>query len=340
MKEMYTNIPLVLNTLCNKLNAVRKEEYGEITIDGIRKDNDNSSSEGYRGDIIITLLRIEEETSHKPQNVYYTPDTNDKQKKAKRMNPDVCLNLYVLISSHAKRHIDAISEISDVIYWMNNLSTIEVTDDDANTKENLIIELQTLSAEQQNSMWQTLGGNVVPSVVYKIRMVTVSSEVRDENVAVVQEVNSRHHALSFTSDSGPWSAANTKLHQGEALTENDKNAIREEMIRRYATPDNNIDISTLGNVEGKERVEARIQEEKWHSEDIDAKFTAEDGAENWKMAERIHDIKTIQKGLLIEGLIAIANKPESDRTKTEQMALEKALSDKIIKKEISTRTKK
>lgn len=337
---MNNNIPLVLNTLCNRLNAVRKEEYGEITIDGITKDNDNTSSEGYRGDIIITLLRIEEETSLKPQNVYYSPDINDKQKKAKRVNPDVCLNLYVLISSHAKRHIDSISEISDVIYWMNNLPSIEVVDDDSNAKENLIVELQTLSPEQHNSMWQTLGGNVVPSVVYKIRMVTISSEVQNSNVATVKEVNSRHHALTLTSDSGPWSSANTRLHQGEELTEEDRIVLREEMIRRYANPDNNIDSSTLENEDAKKVAEVRNKEEKWHSEDIDAKFTTEDGEEKWSMADRIHDIKAIQKELLLEGLVAIANKPESERTQTEQLALDRALSDKVIKKEITSKTKK
>lgn len=336
---MNSNISIVLNTLCNRLNAVRKEEYGEITIDGIIKDN-NTSSEGYRGDIIITLLRIEEETSHKPQNVYYTPDVNDKQRKAKRVNPDVCLNLYVLITSHAKRHIDAISEISDVIYWMNNLPSLEVKNEESGEKENLIVELQTLSPEQHNSMWQTLGGNVVPSVVYKIRMATISSEVQNSNVATVKEVNSRHHALTFTSDSGPWSSANTRLHQGEELTEEDRIVLREEMIKRYANPDNNIDSSTLENEDAKKVAEVRNKEEKWHSEDIDAKFTTEDGEEKWSMADRIHDIKAIQKELLLEGLVAIANKPESERTQTEQLALDRALSDKVIKKEITSKTKK
>ena len=37
----------------------------------------------------------------------------------------------------------------------------------------LSIELQNLTSEQNNNMWQTLGGTLVPAACYKVRMLTL-----------------------------------------------------------------------------------------------------------------------------------------------------------------------
>jgi hypothetical protein len=48
--------------------------------------------------------------------------------------------------------------------------------------------LQSPTAEQWNSMWQTLGGKVVPSVLYKVRMITISAISSNKEAKLVEEV--------------------------------------------------------------------------------------------------------------------------------------------------------
>ncbi|HNZ44274.1 MAG TPA: Pvc16 family protein, partial [Bacteroidales bacterium] len=42
--------------------------------------------------------------------------------------------------------------------------------------ESLIVELFSLSLEQNNSLWQTLGNKMVPSVMYKVKMVSIQDD--------------------------------------------------------------------------------------------------------------------------------------------------------------------
>lgn len=151
----------VLKAIKTYISECKPSNYGECILSPIDKDNSP------KGDFAITLLRIEEETSRKPQSVYEKVEGELKIKK--KINPSIYINLYILISTHADNYETALKEISDVIYWMNNFQN-----------DKILIELQSLSAEQFNSMWQTLGGKLAPCAVYKIRMVEISSESKSD----------------------------------------------------------------------------------------------------------------------------------------------------------------
>ena len=147
--------------------------FGSVTLAPIEKEGQTEE------DLLITLLRIEEETSRKPQSVH----RHEGEGVRKQTNPDVCLNLYILISSHARQYETALAQISDAIYWMNGWRPEE--------HGGIVVELQSLTAEQHNSLWQTLGGIMVPSVVYKVRMVTISSETVEEDTMLIEDKDVR-----------------------------------------------------------------------------------------------------------------------------------------------------
>lgn len=191
-----------------------------IGLDPIKKDEQENKKE-----ITITLLRIEEETSRKPQNVYHY--IKEDEKVIKKVNPDICLNLYILIVSHAQDYGTALMEISKVIYWMNSFQS-----------KDCIVELHTLTAEQNNSLWQTLGSEIKPAVAYKVRMVTISSEVVNEDVAVVNK-NEDGTPVTISPDSGFWSPADQKVHQGIFdLTEDEKKQVKKRLLQQYGADDN------------------------------------------------------------------------------------------------------
>lgn len=213
----------ILTSIQNYLkNSLQTPEFNHINVGlaPIKKDGQENDDE-----ITITLLRIEEETSRKPQSVYHYVKEDDKL--IKKANPDVCLNLYILIVSHAQDYETALLEISKVIYWMNSFQS-----------KDCIVELQTLSAEQNNSLWQTLGVEIKPAVVYKVRMVTISSEVVDDNVSVVNETEDGS-PVSISPDSGFWSLADKKVHQGIFdLTDEEKKQVKDRLLQQYSADDN------------------------------------------------------------------------------------------------------
>ena len=306
----------ILTSIQNYLkNSLQTPEFNHINVGlaPIKKDGQENDDE-----ITITLLRIEEETSRKPQSVYHYVKEDDKL--IKKTNPDVCLNLYILIVSHAQDYETALLEISKVIYWMNSFQS-----------KDCIVELQTLSAEQNNSLWQTLGVEIKPAVVYKVRMVTISSESSSQPVYPVS-------SLSLTGSSGPWSSLLVKLHAGEGLSEEEQDDLRQEMVVRYAYP--RMDMEIVDEKDDSEELKRRksvlrqwMNEETWHESEIDRK----DQSGEFVFPARIRDVKHQQLDSLIAALAEIYKKSPEERTPTETKALNRALEDSEIKEGIQNK---
>lgn len=172
---MYTALNTIKTYLQHKFDGIENNEC-TVELGAIEKEGQIEKN------LLITLVRIEEETSVKKQHASIRK-TNDGT--AFYANPDVCLNLYILISSHASYNL-ALQQINNTVYFLNSI----YSDDNSISDEikKLSIELQSPTAEQWNSMWQTLGGKVVPSVLYKVRMTTISAISSDKEAKLVEHV--------------------------------------------------------------------------------------------------------------------------------------------------------
>ena len=221
LKSTLENIRLYLE------KKIEKAGYSDIKVklDSISKDGDNSG-------LYLSLLRIEEETSIKPQTVFRYQ--NDRI-TGKVTNPDICLNLFVLVSAFTKDYGTGLQLISDVIYWINSIDhSVEGTSSPSDSNDTsykgkvpsvneLSIELQSLNMEQTNSLWQTIGTKIVPAVVYKIRMLRIA-EPSSVNVQAVYKVET--------------SLQNTpmliKYRSGQELTQKELVLLQEELVTIYA----------------------------------------------------------------------------------------------------------
>ena len=263
---------------------IEKAGYSDIKVklDSISKDGDNSG-------LYLSLLRIEEETSIKPQTVFRYQ--NDRI-TGKATNPDICLNLFVLVSAFTKDYGTGLQLISDVIYWVNTIdhSVTEVSNpSDSNDNSykskipsvsELSIELQSLNMEQTNSLWQTIGTKIVPAVVYKIRMLRIA-EPTSTNAQAVYKVET--------------SVKNTpmliKYRSGQELTQKELVLLQEELVTIYAN-----------TVDSKSRIRLEMPEKP------DEPETGLHGGE---------------EELLKAALLALKNKEKDELTADEQLALEK-----------------
>lgn len=160
----------ILVSLREYLNYMMPEGTN-VVLDSVKKDKETGE-----GDLVITLLRIEEETSRKPQNYYFKVGEGN-ERESYLISPDLDLNLEVLISAPTSKYETALTLISEVISLLNSIKTItkpaEMTEESFNRINSMRLSMMGLSFDQMLSMWQTLGGTLVPAVAYKIRMVTI-----------------------------------------------------------------------------------------------------------------------------------------------------------------------
>lgn len=209
---MYTTLTTIKNYLKQKFGQQKYSLGWEVELGPIEKEGQVEKS------LFITLVRSEEETSVKQPNAKLRVDPGDK--KHYYVNPDVCLNLYILISSHAEYGL-ALQQIHDTIYYLNSIYP-----DDASLSEEmkrLSIELQSPTAEQWNSLWQTLGGKVVPSVLYKVRMITISALSSTREVPFVKMKDGKESEIGVVIDTK--STLRRKLEQGQTLNKDETNEL-------------------------------------------------------------------------------------------------------------------
>lgn len=180
----------ILNALKEYL-SYNMEDGLNIVLNSVKKEKGTEEE-----DVVITLLRIEEETSRKPQQPYYTETLQQGDKTYKKVypaSPNIEINLEILISSHASKYESALIQISDVISLMNSIKTAtkpaKMDTASFNLLRTMSVSMMNMTFDQHLGMWQTLGAVLVPSVAYKIRMVTVAGvHVKKEGPLVLENV--------------------------------------------------------------------------------------------------------------------------------------------------------
>ena len=175
-----------------------------ITTNEIRLENiamlDKENEVTLNNCLILTLVNSEEESSLKNTSRYArTPDG------IRYIEPPVFLNLYILITSvpdlsQKDAYEFALHRLSLVIklfqskrcFTIKNSPFTSVTGDGSLTpgeKDSLrlTVELYTLTFEQINHLWGSLGGKQHPFVMYKIRLVEIQGD-NSEDVPVIEEI--------------------------------------------------------------------------------------------------------------------------------------------------------
>jgi hypothetical protein len=131
----------------------------------------------------ITLVNIEEEKTMKSQ-----VSAVKKNNTVMYLNPDIKLNLYVLITTNFGDYATALKFLSYVISFFQSKN---VFDHQNSPKldvliEKLIAELYTLTFEQQNYLWGAIGSKLLPSVMYKVRMLVVQEGIAKSDAPPIQ----------------------------------------------------------------------------------------------------------------------------------------------------------
>jgi hypothetical protein len=144
------------------------------------QDNDNTPNPNnpVAGKAVMSLVNIEEDRiSKSPQNFVKVND------KVEYRNPKIFLNLYCLFAVANSSYDTALQQLSLIIQFFQYKNVLNHQNSPAASEpkldpriDKLVFDLHSLNFEQVNHLWGTLGGKYLPSVLYKVRLVTIEDD--------------------------------------------------------------------------------------------------------------------------------------------------------------------
>jgi hypothetical protein len=144
---------------------------------------------GQGTDIVLSLVNVEENRISRDPRNFQRAGTGFIQK-----NPPVHLNLTLLFTAIRRGdapYDNALINLQAVIQFFQHQYVFDQTNSNGLDQgiEKLVMEMMTINMEQLNHLWSIMGGRYHPSVVYKMRMVTIDS-VSDQGGGIIREIES------------------------------------------------------------------------------------------------------------------------------------------------------
>lgn len=162
----------------NSFVQVANIAWNDADTSGVNGANSTSNA-------FITLVNIEEDRISKSPENYVRQGA-----EAIYKNPKIYLNLYVLFAVNLSSYTESLKRLSFIIQFFqhqNVFTPIGWPGLPAGV-EKLILDLDTLSFQDMNNLWGILGSKYLPSVMYKVRMISISEEFSQGNAPLLHEV--------------------------------------------------------------------------------------------------------------------------------------------------------
>jgi hypothetical protein len=140
-------------------------------------------------DLGIVLVNLEEEQSMRNQNPFQV----DKNGNYSKVNPEINLNIYLLIvanfgdkESDYRESLKFLSYVAS-FFQSRNVFTPGTHPSMDPLISRLAVDLVSLSFENQNNLWGALGTKYMPSLLYRVRMIRIKEdEVMSEAPPITQ----------------------------------------------------------------------------------------------------------------------------------------------------------
>ncbi len=166
-----------------------------VDIKALISPNGNINIDG-NTHITIMVASIEEEKREGKRPYIIPSDHNTFSKR----NPPIEINLFLLLVANSSDYPTALRDLSDIIgFFQSNVVFTEqsypglnasVTDPEAKPWQlidRLTFRIHNFSFEQQNNLWGMFGGKYIPSIVYKMNLLTAfDQKSKDDTPAITQ----------------------------------------------------------------------------------------------------------------------------------------------------------
>ena len=155
-------------------------------------DSSSENAANVNGKVVLTLLNLEEDSTQKN-----LPNFKVRNGVTEYKNPPVNLNLFLLISANCDTYDKSLRCISKTIQFFQGKKVFTSTNTVYNRTNvafdqldqfRFNLELYTLSLEQLNYVWGTLGGRQLPSVIYKIQLIEIEQDLKLATSGVITHI--------------------------------------------------------------------------------------------------------------------------------------------------------
>ncbi len=146
---------------------------------------DGTIAENVENKVVISVINMEHETYRKSLDNYKKDGSNTYGKVA----PPVYLNLYLLISANfdSDNYLEAFKRLSAVITALqaNPYFTKQENPAMQSPLTKLTLEIFNIPITELSHIWSGIGAKYVPSIVYKMRMITIQEEVIKKEIPAI-----------------------------------------------------------------------------------------------------------------------------------------------------------
>lgn len=146
--------------------------------------------------IVVSLVNVEEESTLKNGYNLRTIGSSTYYE-----NRPVFLNLFLLFSSHFSDYpsgLDALAQVIEffqsnkVFSFLNTPPDRGFPDDPREQELQIHMDLHTLTFQEINDLWGSLGGKQVPFVMYKARLLPIRARVPLSEAQLITKIDLEH----------------------------------------------------------------------------------------------------------------------------------------------------
>lgn len=127
-----------------------------------------NSTDEKPGKIVVSLLNIEREAA----GGISAPVQRTANGEYTRMAPPLLLNLNIMLAAiyDERRYTESLSIFTDTLRFIQSVPVFDLEG------ERYTVEIITLSVQDINNIWTTLGGQYYPSVMCKLRRLVIDTQ--------------------------------------------------------------------------------------------------------------------------------------------------------------------
>ncbi|GAB1857152.1 hypothetical protein MHTCC0001_19880 [Flavobacteriaceae bacterium MHTCC 0001] len=177
-----------LQFIKTKIDAYNSNVNPIVEIVNIATLNDGDEFLELTNPITLSVVNIEEDTVSRSPNVYL-PNTTQASSVQRYKNPAKNLIISILFTAYSKdqatdKYQSGIVKLEHVIRCFQEQHVFYIdgtTEVDPVTQDHIkiILDLESLKISELNQLWSVLGNKYMPSVLYKLRMITIQHEEED-----------------------------------------------------------------------------------------------------------------------------------------------------------------
>ncbi len=183
-------ISKALQFTCDILGQFLKNRLGldenKVILNNLIENNGSLPQEN-NNKVIISLINVEKETS-RAFNTRYQKTNSD---NFADINLSERYNLDILISANFENYSETLKFLDEVLLFFQANSILDSASCSAMPDgiPKLEFEIEKVTYHQMQSLWTAMGAKYQPSLIYKMRLITIQANEADRFIPVIRQTS-------------------------------------------------------------------------------------------------------------------------------------------------------